>query len=204
LTPLASVAQREWMAAVRADALYLAGNLSEAATWAERVHHRDYDRFAQRLRDAGPEEKRIRLPFRFIPQGHRTCGPATLAAIAQHWDMPVTQDEIVEAIAYDGTCDHTERRWCKTHGFAAREFKVTWDAARILLDQGVPFALATVEASSAHLQAVIGYDTIRQALFIQDPSEPHHREVPAEEFLRRHRPTGPPGVEAGAPPGASG
>jgi tetratricopeptide (TPR) repeat protein len=194
LTPLASVAQREWMAAARADALYLAGNLNEAATWAEKVHQREYDHFAHRLRNAGPDEKRIRLPFRFIPQGHRTCGPATLAAIAQHWDMPVTQDEIVDAISYDGTCDQTERRWCETHGFAAREFKVTWDAARILLDQGVPFALATVDASSAHLQAVIGYDTIRQSLFIQDPSEPHHREVPAEDFLRQYRMSGPRGM----------
>ena len=194
VAPLSSPVQREWIAARRADALYLAGDLVAASRWAESVHDPNYDRFAKRLQATIPEAKRIRLPFRFIPQGHRTCGPATLAAIAQHWDMTVTQDAIVEAIAYDGTYDHTERAWCETHGFAAREFKVTWDAARALLDQGVPFALGTVEASSAHLQAVIGYDTTRETLFIQDPGEPHFREVPAEEFLARYRLTGPRGM----------
>jgi tetratricopeptide (TPR) repeat protein len=194
LAPLSSAMEREWMAARRADALYLAGDFAAASVWAERVHHPDYERLARRLRTMQVAGKRIRLPFRFIPQGHRTCGPATLAAIAQHWDTPVTQAEIVEAIAYDGTYDYTERAWCETHGFAAREFKVTWDAARILLDQGVPFALATVDANLGHLQAVVGYDTVRETLFIQDPSEPHYREVPAEEFIKRYQLTGPRGM----------
>ena len=194
LTPLATRAQREWMAARRADALYLAGDLSAAAGQAEAVHEPDYDRLASRLRSARGDEKRIRLAFRFIPQGFHTCGPATLAAIAQHWGMPVTQASIVEAIAYDGTYDQTERDWCESNGFAAREFKVTWDAARLLVDAGVPFALGTVEASSAHLQAVIGYDELRETLFIQDPGEPHYREAPAQDFLTRYALTGPRGM----------
>jgi tetratricopeptide (TPR) repeat protein len=194
LTPLAPRVQREWMVARRADALYLAGDLLAAAGQAEAVHEPDYDRLASRLRSARGDEKRIRLPFRFIPQGFHTCGPATLAAIAQHWGMPVTQESIVEAIAYDGTYDQTERDWCESNGFAAREFKVTWDAARLLVDAGVPFALGTVEANSAHLQAVIGYDELRETLFIQDPGEPHYREAPAQDFLTRYALTGPRGM----------
>lgn len=194
LSPMRSAAHQEWLAARRADALCLNRDFSSAATQAELACEDYYAGLAKRLRAATGLEKRVRLPFGFIPQGHRTCGPATLAAIAQHLGKPVTQESIVEAICYDGTYDHSERRWCESNGFAAREFKVTWDALRPLLDAGVPFALATVEVGSAHLQAVIGYDELRETLFIQDPSEPHYREVPAREFLDSYKLTGPRGL----------
>jgi cellulose synthase operon protein C len=194
LSPMLDRARLEWLAARRADVLHLQGDFPAAAGQAELVDHEYYRDFAKRLRTATAPQKRVRLSFRFIPQGRHTCGPATLAAIAQHWGAPVTQEAIVEAICYDGTYDHTERRWCESNGFAAREFKVTWDALRLLLDARVPFALATVEVGSAHLQAVIGYDELRETIFIQDPGEPHYREVLAKEFLDNYRLTGPRGM----------
>jgi tetratricopeptide (TPR) repeat protein len=194
LSPLKTLAHREWLDARTADALCLRRDFAGAATHARRVGDEYYPELASRLERATGSEKRVRLPFEFIPQGHNTCGPATLAAIARYWDVPATQEAIVDAISYGGTYDHSERHWCETNGFAAREFKVTWDSLRRLLDERVPFAMATVEVGSAHMQAVIGYDELRETLFIQDPTEPHYREVPAQEFLNKYALTGPRGM----------
>ena len=194
LSPVPDRARREWVAARRADVLHMLGDFPAAAEQAELADDAYYWSFAKRLRAASAPHRRVRLPFQFIPQGYHTCGPATLAAIAQHWGAPVTQESIVEAICYDGTYDYSERQWCESNGFVAREFTVTWDAARLLLDAQVPFALATVEVGSAHLQAVIGYDELRETLFLQDPGAPQYREVQAREFLRDYHLTGPRGM----------
>ncbi len=194
LTPEAEPDFTDWILAKRADALYLKGDLEAAAESAEQVSGSFYTDFAVRLRSPEIPRRRVRLPFQFILQGHNTCGPATLAAITAYWGGGVAQHEIVAAISYDGTNDHNERRWCEENGFAAREFTVTWEAARRLLDAGIPFALATVEVDSAHLQAVIGYDEVRESLIIQDPGEPSFREVPAKEFLAEYVLTGPRGM----------
>ena len=174
LHPFWDGVQREWLAARRTDAYCLRREFSRAAAQADLIGDGYYyPELAKRLRVATGTEKRVRLPVPFIPQGHLTCGPATLAAIAQFLGKPATQEAIVDAISYGGTSDHIERDWCESNGFAAREFKVTWDAVRLLTDAGVPFALATTEVGSGHLQALIGYDELRQTLFIQDPGEPH-------------------------------
>lgn len=194
LTPQPEPDFTEWIAAKRADALYLGGAYSAAASEAGKVTGDYYREFSERLLALDRPGKRVRLPFTFVLQGHNTCGPATLAAIAAYWGGAIPQHEIVAAIAYDGTHDHNERRWCEENGFAATEFTVTWDSARRLLDAGIPFALATVEVESAHLQAVIGYDEVRETLLIQDPGEPNYREVTAREFLDEYVLTGPRGM----------
>ncbi|HSJ04093.1 MAG TPA: tetratricopeptide repeat protein, partial [Verrucomicrobium sp.] len=193
-SPLLNPLQKEMLAARRADALYLQKEFEAAAAQAELVSGKYYESFARQLHTATGTERRVRLPVNFVLQGHRTCGPATLALIAQHWQHAARQEQIVQAICYDGTYDYSERQWCEDNGFTAREFQVTWDSLKLLIDAGVPFALATVEVGSAHMQTVIGYDEIRQTLFIQDPGEPHYRELKAVEFLEEYRLTGPRGM----------
>src|SRR5450631_777583 len=112
LTPIADEARTEWLAARRADALNLRGDFQRAAEQAERVDDEYYRALARRLRAAKAPQKRVRLPFQFVPQGYNTCGPATLAAIAQYWGTPVSQQSIIEAICYEGTYNHSEREWC--------------------------------------------------------------------------------------------
>ena len=65
---------------------------------------------------------------------------------------------MVEEICYAGTPEHSERHWAEEHGWATREFRVTWESAVALLDRGVPFTLVTSDPTNAHLEAVIGYD----------------------------------------------
>ena len=43
------------------------------------------------------------LPVGFVRQNHKTCGPATLAAIGQFWHKPAEHLEIAAEICYDGT-----------------------------------------------------------------------------------------------------
>ncbi|HMF18546.1 MAG TPA: tetratricopeptide repeat protein, partial [Gemmataceae bacterium] len=71
---------------------------------------------------------------------------------------------------------------------------VTWDSAVAVIDQGIPFTLTTPEVSSSHLQAVIGYDSIRGTLIIRDPGERHQSEFLAEGLSERYASTGPRGM----------
>lgn len=194
LAVLQEPSEQRWMQSWLADILYLKGDFHGAADLAATLPGRYYPAFAARLRDPAAPRTRKRLTFEFVHQKHNTCAPATLAAIAHFWKRPITMEQIVDAICYDGTYDYSARTWGESNGFAVREFTVTLPAARGLIDAGIPFVLNTVEVASAHAQAVIGYDHLRETLFIQDPSEPHFREVPAEEFLSNYKLTGPHGL----------
>lgn len=194
LSVMAETSEREWLQARRADAWYLKGDYPAAATAASQVSGDYYPSFAARLNRPGLQARRVRLPFEFVHQRQNTCAPATLAAVSHYWRKPVTMEQIVDAICYDGTHDYSEREWAAANGFAVKEFTLTLAAVRQLIDASVPVVLTTVEVGSAHSQALIGYDDVRESLFIQDPSEPHYREVPAQEFLDNYKLTGPRGL----------
>ncbi len=194
LAPLSDSASQTWLAAKRVDLLTLRGDFKSAAVFAADLPTDYHKELAKRLEAPGATHQRQRLPIEFVHQKHNTCAPATLAAMAHFWDRPVTMEQIADAICYDGTYDHSERSWALANGFFAREFTVTLDAVRQLISMGVPFVLRTVEAGSAHAQAMIGYDLLRETLFIQDPSEPHYREIEAADFLENYKLTGPQGM----------
>jgi len=185
---------REWLYGRQSDAAYYRGDAAEAARLARLAGHEFYTQFAERLEQPLPERRRVLLPVGFVRQHHRTCTPATLAALCAYWQRPVNQLDISEEICYDGTPGHRERQWLAENGFTVREFCVTWDAAVALVDAGVPFTLTTVDPGNAHSQAVIGYDALRRTLLVRDPSEPHFGEFRAEEMLEHYRATGPRGV----------
>lgn len=194
LAVIAGKAERQWVTARRVDLLSLRGDFSAAATEAEKLPGAHYAAFAERLRVPGVQNTRKRLPTEFVLQKHNTCAPATLAAIAAYWRKPISMEQITDAICYDGTYDHSERTWARENGFTSLEFTVTLEAARQLIDAEIPFVLHTVEVGSGHSQAVVGYDLLRESLFIQDPGEPHYREVNTDEFLKTYRLNGPRGL----------
>jgi tetratricopeptide (TPR) repeat protein len=194
LSPLMEPEVVQWLAGRRADVAYGRGDLAEAEAQARRVGDGFHERLAARLANKGDDCRRVFLRVGFVRQHHMTCGPATLSAISRFWSMPADHLSVAEAICYDGTPDHSERHWAETNGWVAREFAVTWESATALLDRGVPFTLSTVETGSAHLQAVIGYDSLRRTLLIRDPYQRHHGEFLADEMLARYRATGPRGM----------
>ena len=192
--PCADRSQRMWLAARRSDALRALGRDAEAAEQARRAKNPFQDHLAARLEQPAGDKKRVHLRVPFVRQHHMTCAPATLAAIAGYWQRPADHLELARLICYDGTPDHEERHWAESHGWIAREFRVTWDAAVALLERGCPFTLTTVFTRSAHLQAVVGFDARLELLLIRDPYQRTHGECIGRLFLESAASYGPRGM----------
>ncbi len=183
----------QWHAARLADVAYYLGKFDQVAAHAEKADTDFYKTLAKNVAEK-TGGKRVILPVRFVRQNHLTCAPATLTAISEFWDKPAEHLEVVEEICYDGTPAHNERRWAESNGYVAREFRVTLESTTALIDRGLPFTLTTVAPGSAHLQAVIGYDTYRESIVIRDPGERHFTEFETAEMLKYSAPDGPRGM----------
>lgn len=189
---------KQWLAAHRSDIAYSRGDYRHAIELARQVDQPFYKRFVETLEkavaDPPKRHPRVQLPVPFIRQHHETCAPATMTAIAQYWKKSVKHEEVVERICYEGTQASDERRWAEENGFLAREFCITRESADALIRAGVPFTLNTVEPTSAHLQAIVGIDELRETFLIQDPSERHVKEGQIDKLLERYASTGPRGM----------
>jgi tetratricopeptide (TPR) repeat protein len=197
LSPLANRALLQWVAGRRCDALNRLGDLAAAQTAAETADNPYYKVVADRLAATAktPGLRRVQVPLGFVRQHHMTCAPATLTALCNRWGgPPIDHVEVARAICYDGTPDHVERSWAETHGWIAREFRVTWESAIALLDRGCPFALVTVGVRNGHMQAVFGYDARLGTLIVRDPNVRFSTEWLAENALKSHAPHGPRGM----------
>jgi tetratricopeptide (TPR) repeat protein len=182
------------LAWVRSNVLYHAGDHAGAIAAAEGSDDEWVRNIAVTLRaqvDAGGARPRVRLDVPFVRQHHMTCAPATLTAVSRFWGRPADHLELVEAICYDGTPSYNQRDWAVTHGWVAREFRLTWDVAVALVDRGVPFTLATVGIGSSHLQAVVGYDPMRGTILCRDPSQYYETEMSVDPLLRYNAAFGP-------------
>ncbi len=197
---------QQWLAARRCDVALRLGDLALAEEQARAAGGGFYTALADRLQARGAAAapaRRVVLPVGFVRQHFNTCAPATLAALSGYWQRPAPHLEIAEAICYDGTPNHSERRWAEEQGFVTREFTVDWPTATALLDAGVPFTLTTVGTGNAHLQAVIGYDELRGTLLIRDPGKRTSNEFEAKSLFESHKPFGPRGMLL-VPPEAAG
>lgn len=194
LWPVREKPVEKWLSATRANLAYRTGDSSAAIEHAVAVDDPFHKGFAERLRGGLEKSKRVQLDVPFVRQHHMTCAPATLSAVSRFWKAPVAHLDLAEAICYDGTPAHSERLWAQSHGWRVREFTVTIADAEALLDRGIPFTLTTTETASAHLQAVIGYDSMREALLVRDPFLYDLREFNAPALLERYRANGPRGM----------
>ena len=179
--------------AMCSDTMYLRGDVARAIELSQLSGSPFHQQVAARM-EANAEGRRRLLPVRFVRQHHKTCAPATLASVAALWDVPVEHLQVAESICYDGTPAYQERHWAATTGWHVREFRVTWDSARALLDQGIAFTLTTQEPGSSHLQAVVGYDERRGTLLVRDPSTRHLVEFDTEKALEHFASCGPRGM----------
>ncbi len=192
--PLADADLKEWLAARRADVAMRLGELDVARAQALLAGGMYHERLAARLASDDARPKRVELSVGFVRQHFMTCAPATLAAISGYWGKAADHLGIAEAICYDGTPNHSERKWAEEQGFVTREFTVDWAAATSLIDAGIPFTLTTVATNSAHLQAVIGYDALRGTLLIRDPFKRVYGEFDAAALFESHASSGPRGM----------
>lgn len=185
---------RNWLEGKRSDICYQLGDHARALEYAEKTSHAFFSQLKENLRAAKPEARRVLLSVPFVRQHWMTCAPATLTMLCRYWGRKAEHLEIAEAICYDGTSDHSERHWSEQNGWLTREFTVTWETARALLNRGVPFALTTVNPTSGHLQAVCGFDERRGTLWVRDPNQHTLTEYLGESWLSDYRSTGPRGM----------
>ncbi len=195
LCPLLEKHVGEWLAAQRSDTAYHCGDLPAAARWAAATgDNPHYHELVKRLGSPQPEWQRRQLPVGFVRQHQLTCVPATLTTLARFWHRPAEHLTVAEEICYDGTPSHSERNWAEQNGWVVREFKVSLDSTRQLLERGVPFAFTTVNPANAHEQAVIGCDDLRGLLLVRDPYFRHVVEFRAEQILEAQQASGPRGM----------
>jgi tetratricopeptide (TPR) repeat protein len=181
----------QWQAQ-RAEAAYLSGDTAAALEFAQQCSAPALHKFAAQLQQGAG--RRVVLPVGFVRQHHLTCTPATLATLSRYYQMPAEHLSIAEAICHDGTSAYNERQWALKNGYAAREFRVTWENAVALLDRKIAFTLGTIDPGGGHLQAVIGYDQWHHSLILRDPAERPYREVEANKLLTRYQACGPRGM----------
>lgn len=196
-SPLADKHVKEYIANMRAMFYCMKGNQSKLVEFGKLSGHPFYEKVVEKIDkkeldfEAGTREV---LPVPFVRQDNLTCAPATLTALCKHWKKPAEHLDVAEEICYDGTPAFKERFWAINNGWHVREFNAGPEVTRALIDAGMPYALGTVEPTSAHLQAVIGYDTRIGTLIIRDPGARHYREVTIEEFFKEYEFSGPRGM----------
>ncbi len=194
--PLMDDRHADWLHGRRCDIASARGDIAEALREARQVKNSGFYRLvAEKLSAEGASEnlRRVTLNVPFVRQHHKTCAPASVTSIARYWKRGVDHLELADEICYDGTPDYRERQWAESHGWAAREFTVSVEAAQTLIDAGMPFVMDTVHPGGAHAQVISGYDAYRTVLFIRDPGHPHTGEFMAAESLAEQAPYGPRG-----------
>ena len=128
------------------------------------------DRFVERIRRMPSEAKRVQLDIPFVRQNFKTCAPATLAMISNHFGEGFDHLELARDITYDGTPDSAERLWIEARGWSARECSLDRSSLKSFIDAGMPAAVTTIGIDSAHMQAVVGYDEREDTVLIRDPN----------------------------------
>lgn len=173
------------------DLAYQRGNIDEAIAILDGVRGRYFRQVRENLianRETG-SQRQLDVPF--IRQHHMTCAPATFAAVSRFHGRPVDHLELAEAICYDGTPALAERRWIAGNGWTVREFELNLADIVSLIDAGCPTGFVTVEPGSAHMQAIIGYDTRRGIYLLRDPFAPRVQEILIEGAHEAYASSGP-------------
>ncbi|MBM4361308.1 MAG: C39 family peptidase, partial [Deltaproteobacteria bacterium] len=176
----------------RAENAYRRGDVSAARVLWRAGCSRDPD-LAERLRAHEGPVVRVQLDVPALLQDPMSCAPTSLAMLSTYFGHPVDHVEVADQICYEGTASHSERGWVEGRGWISREFTVTFDTARALVERGVPFLLVTVAVASAHAQVVVGIDVSRRTLIVRDPSTFRVVELDADPLFERHAAYGPRG-----------
>jgi cellulose synthase operon protein C len=150
-----------------------------------------HKRIVHAIKNKRDDSKRTLLPVPFIRQKNMTCAPASMSAISHFWQQGVPQNTIIDAICYGGTQAYDERKWASENGWHAQEFDLQFEAAKKLIDRGIPILLATVEPGSAHLQILVGYDESMGTYLLRDPFYPRLQELLITESQEYYKANGP-------------
>jgi len=191
LSPLLEPELRDWLAARRADAAYLIGDMGEAEAQARLVKDDDetfYPAFAERLKEQAPARAaRVVLP---LDLGHERTPPSVPQMLSRYWKRPLELPPAESGGALDGIPDSGERRRYENAGWITREFALTAGVLNDLIGRGAPFQLTLVETGFGQQRLVIGADPVRDSLFFAETQERKPVEAPLAAMAKRFRSTG--------------
>ncbi|QDU18171.1 hypothetical protein [Urbifossiella limnaea] len=187
LSPLIEPDVAKWLAARRAEAFYLLGDIPMAATHARAVGEKVFTGFAERLETAErPIVQRTVLPLNLK---YDTTPPTPYDLLAAHWNHPLPNAPADAPPTPDGLPDAAER--ARAAGWATREFTLSADAAVALIQRGVPFVLTLVEAGFSQARLVVGADALKHTVFLAEPGDRRPTEAPVGPLLERFASAGP-------------
>lgn len=177
LVPEGERSVSEDIAIARANSCYRRGDRAGTLEALAPVRGHYFRKVRESLAASHEACRKVLLDVPFIRQHHMTCVPATLAAIWRHHGHHIDHLSLAEEICYDGTSDLAERQWLEEQGWAVREFELNLQDVSTLIDAGCPVGFVTVEPGSAHMQAIIGYDTFKGIYLLRDPYYPAVQEI---------------------------
>ncbi len=201
LSPLQEEEVVKWIEARRCDTAYFTGDIDGARRHAPKADEDFYREFAGQLeQEPGAGKVSARLDSASIDSLLKNHGPIPspqnaprpLEFLSHYWNLPPAPLP-EEAIVFDGLPDARERRWAEENGCRAVEFTIEAETAFALIDRGVPFLFTMVDAGYSHAQIVVGYDRLRQSLWLRDLQERRTNEAPLKALLERYAATGPRG-----------
>ncbi len=194
LSPRMEKEVRSWLAARRADTAYRLGDTEKAATFAAATGEAFFTKFAGRLESARGRDAetpaRVLLPVDLSNGSHRSP-PGVHDLLARHWGHPLPTPPADAAATTDGLPDAADRKRAEAAGWAAREFRLTCDAALSLLARGVPVAVSFVEGGFGQARLAVGADRLRHTLFLADGGDRLPAEAPLDAVLERYKAFGP-------------
>lgn len=196
LSPLMEEEVQKWLAARRCDTAYFTCDWTAAKEQAAKADDDFYSNFRERLESqpapAAAASVRLDMPAT-APVGSGAPALRPLDLIARFWKIAAAASP-EEAIVNDGLPDSRERRWADENGFRAIEFTITSETASRLIERGIPFLFAMVDAGYTHAQIAFGCDPLRQSLWLRAPQERRLTETPLKPLLERYVPFGPRGL----------
>ncbi len=188
-SPLLEADGKKWLAGRRADACYALDQREDAARHSAELDDEFHRRFAANLR-AGAAGCRRAVKFA-IPAPTPGEPPSVTELLALHWKHPFPIAAPDAPPPQDGLPDAAERRRAEDAGWACREFTLTAESAAELLSAGLPFLLALVEVGVTQTRLVVGFDPVRESLFLRDGHELKTVEAPLAVIQKRYASTGP-------------
>lgn len=200
LAPLMEPSAASWLAARRADLDYLCGRYADAARHARAVGDTFYTAFAGQLEGLASEPGADPVPASAPSHSFRrlltvdvggTPPPSVYELLARFWRTPLPNPGADWQPPADGLPDAAGRAHAERHGWVAREFTLSVEAADALLARGLPFIVTLVEAGFSQDRLCLGADRIRGSIWLADGTSRHPLEAPVAHLRERFAAYGP-------------
>lgn len=125
----------------------------------------------------------------FVEQRKDTCAAAALSMVMAYWETPVAQDDIARELLQPelrGILGSRLQAFARSHGFDAIAYKGDLAQLREYVQKGRPLIVAwKVGRNRYHNVVVVGFDTERRVVIVNNPAIGAARDVSERDFEKR-------------------